>query len=734
MAYSIVKQFGFNTGQISPRIFTNSDSKEYQTALASSSNVLIGPTGFATWRPGTKYVAAAKSNSVKSYLFPFKYNNSTSYILEFTNTKIRFYKNQGQLGAPYEVTTTYTEAECATLSIAQSYDTLYIACPTKSPKKLVRSGDTSWALSDISFDEWPYLTQNSTTTTLALSGTSGSVTVTASAATFASTDVGRRIRYLSGPDDSDSVLYSSPGASQKYFDIPFFPQTSSDVEVYRIATDGSKTALTYNSGTLAADDFKITSGQVLIYAALSSGQQLIVQRKNTCSGIWGTLLITAYTDSTHVTATVEYPVSGSNASIYWRLGAWSDTTGWPSLVKFFGQRLWWAKTTSNPNGVAYSAIEDFENYSPDTDDKTGQITSSTGGFVILADITSVNSMEVGDSLLMGGDGGLVSVSESVSFSKEDPTDISEIVATKSNNEVIFVDYNKKKIYSVQYTFASQSYKTNDITALADNLFETYSISQIAVQKSPIPTLWVLRSNGSLCSCTLGATPKWTEHTIGGTSPVVESIAVIPYNNADELWICITRNISGTKRYVEVLTQPFFNDSKDTCIFSDSALQYSGGSTSTITGLDHLEGQTVEIMQNGAYGGTKVVSSGSITLNSACTKATVGLAYNKNFTTVPLDSGKQNGPAIGTPSRIGAIIFDVYETDGLKVGFDNSSLQEILFRPAGLTGGQSYDVQTGIYEVLLQSNTETTYKIYVEQPYPLPGTIRNIAYRVSVSDK
>lgn len=734
MAYSIVKQFGFGTGQISPRIFTNSNAQEYQTALSDSNNVIIGETGFATWRPGTKYIAGAKSNSVKSYLFPFKYDNSTSYILEFTNTKIRFYKNQGQLGAPYEVTTTYSEAECATLSIAQSYDTLYIACPTQSPKKLVRSGDTSWTISDISFDEWPYLTQNQSTTTLALSGSSGSVTVTASSATFASTDVGRRIRYLSGPDDSDSVLYSSPGATQTYFNIPFFPQDSSNVEVYRIAAAGSKTQLTYNAGVLGANDFKITGGQVLIFAAVAAGEQILVQRKNTCSGIWGTLVITGYTDSTHVTATVEYPVSGTNASTLWRLGAWSDTTGWPSLVKFFGQRLWWAKTTKNPNGIAYSGIQDFENYSPDTDDMTGQITSSTGGFAILADLVSINSMEVGDSLLLAGDGGLVSVSESVSFSKEDPTDISTVIATKSNNEVFFADYNKKKIYSVKYTFESQSYKTMDLTALADNLFETYTISQITVQRSPIPILWVLRSDGSLCSCTLGSVPKWTKHTIGGTSPVVESIAVIPYNNADELWICVTRNISGTKRYVEVLSQPFFNDDKNTCIFSDSALQYSGVSTTTLSGLNHLEGQTVEVMQNGAYGGTKVVSSGSITLSTACTKATVGLAYSKNFTTVPLDAGKQNGPAIGTPARIGSVIFDVYETDGLKVGFDNSSLQEILFRPAGITGGQSYDVQSGIYEVLLQSSTETTYKIYVEQPYPLPGTIRNLAYRVSVSDK
>lgn len=734
MAYNVVKQFGFGTGEISPRIFSNSNAQEYQTALSSSNNVLIGLTGFATWRPGTKYVANAKDNAVKSYLFPFRYNETTTYILEFTNTKIRFYKNQAQLGAPYEVTTTYTEAECATLDIAQSYDTLYIACPTKRPQKLVRTGDTSWTLSDIEFDEWPYLTQNKTNTTLALSGTSGSVTVTASAATFASTDVGRTIRYVSGPDDSKAELYSAPGASQVLFPIPFFPQTSSTVEVFRIANTGAKTELTYNAGSLGANDFKITSGQVEIAAALSSGQQLLVQEKYTCSGIWGTLKITAYTDSTHVTATIVDLVSGSNASTRWRLGAWSDTTGWPSLVEFFGQRLWWAKTRSNPNGIAYSTIQDFENYSPDTDDMTGQRTASTGGFEILADLVSINSMVAGPDLLLGGDGGLVSTGEEVSFTKEDTINVASIHGVKSNKEMIFVELNRKSLYSIDYNFDSSSYRGKNITALTDHLFESYPAAQIVVQKAPFPILWVLRTDGKLCSATLGDIPKWTQHTIGGTSVEVESIAVIPYNNTEELWMVVKRTINGsTKRYVEVLSQPFFNDSKESCIFADSALTYSGVATSTFTGLNHLEGQTVAVMINGSAHDNKVVTSGSISLDYPATTATVGLSYAKNMTTVPLETGKQNGTAIGSPARISHVILDLYETDGLKVGFDNTDLQEILFRPAGLTGGTMYPLFTGLKTELLRSDMENTYKVYLEQPYSLPGTIRSIAYKVNVSD-
>ena len=65
-------------------------------------------------------------------------------------------------------------------------------------RKLSRTGHTNWTLTEVDFKRGPYLDQNTTSTTMTPSGTSGSVTITASSNTFVSTDVGRLIKFSDG--------------------------------------------------------------------------------------------------------------------------------------------------------------------------------------------------------------------------------------------------------------------------------------------------------------------------------------------------------------------------------------------------------------------------------------------------------------------------------------------------------------------------------------------------------
>ena len=73
--------------------------------------------------------------------------------------------------------------------------------------------------------------------------------------------------------------------------------------------------------------------------------------------IWGWCQIVAYSSATVVTAIVRG--SGSASSMHatsnyikWRLGAWSDTTGYPKAVGFYEQRLVWANNGTSPNAPA----------------------------------------------------------------------------------------------------------------------------------------------------------------------------------------------------------------------------------------------------------------------------------------------------------------------------------------------------------------------------------------------
>jgi len=128
MAKSTPIQTNFTGGEISPRLHGRVDLAKYGSALERCENFIIFPHGGMTKRPGTRFIASTKvTTAVK--LIPFIFSTTQSYILEFGNLYVRFYRNEGQLynGASiYEIATPYTTADLDGLDFTQSADILYL--------------------------------------------------------------------------------------------------------------------------------------------------------------------------------------------------------------------------------------------------------------------------------------------------------------------------------------------------------------------------------------------------------------------------------------------------------------------------------------------------------------------------------------------------------------------------------------------------------------------------------
>lgn len=189
-----------NAGELDPLLHARVDLQKYASACRRMLNMLPTSQGAAVRRPGTLYVAETKASGT-ARLVPFEFSTVQAYVLEFGNLYVRFYRNGGPIetspGVPYEVVTPYTAADLPDLQWAQSADVLYLAHPNYAPRKLSRTGHTSWTLTTIAFQDGPYGDQE-TAITVTPSAASGAVTLTASAALFVSTDVGRTIRLLHG--------------------------------------------------------------------------------------------------------------------------------------------------------------------------------------------------------------------------------------------------------------------------------------------------------------------------------------------------------------------------------------------------------------------------------------------------------------------------------------------------------------------------------------------------------
>ena len=207
MADQFKQMNALNGGEISPRMRGRTRLEKYFTSAETMLNFLPTPQGPVLAAPGFRYVADVKDSTKAVRLEAFWFNKDSSYVLEFGENYIRFYNYDGsdlpqQIqngGSAVEVTTTYAEADLFDLKFALKNDTLYIVHPDYVTRKLVRHSDTVWSIVDVGFYPPALETPNiAPLGILTFDSLTGSATVTSSAATFLTGDVGKFLIHTAG--------------------------------------------------------------------------------------------------------------------------------------------------------------------------------------------------------------------------------------------------------------------------------------------------------------------------------------------------------------------------------------------------------------------------------------------------------------------------------------------------------------------------------------------------------
>ncbi len=117
-------------------------------------------------------------------------------------------------------------------------------------------------------------------------------------------------------------------------------------------------------------------------------------------------------------------------------------------------------------------------------------------------------------------------------------------------------------------------------------------------------------------------------------------------------------------------------------YLDSIITYDGAATRAITGLEHLEGQTVGIWGDGAIRPDKVVTGGEIALDDEVSVAQIGLRYRHRMKTLKLDAGSLTGTAVGKKKRITGLTMVVHNSHTVGFGRSFDALEVIDFREVG----------------------------------------------------
>lgn len=582
---------------------------------------------------------------------------------------------------PLQLATPYGEEDLSRLKWAQSADVMYVTHPSYPPCKLGRLGNTTWSFTEVAFDDGPYMDENvEAGKTLKAAATTGNgIAITATGhAPFKEGDVGRPLRLRP-------------------------------------------------------------------------------------SGEPGWAVITEFVSPEQVKADVKRPFANVNATANWRLGAWSAERGYPGVVTFFEQRTAWASTRSQPQSFWMSQSADLENMRPDSFEGGAVDVQDDDGldFTIAADeVNAIRWMSPGRQLILGTSGGEWSVTSDgpvvtpvdIEVKRESTNGSADIMPLRISSIVLFVQRAKRKLREFVFSLETDGFRTPDLTILAEHITES-GLREIVYQQEPDSQVHCVREDGVLATLTYHREQDvvgWSRHILGGRfgsgAPAIESMASVPGSaaagseNRDVAWVAVKRSIDGaTFRSIEVFEAAFegpnaaaFEGAADfdaavlarqkQAFYVDCGLSYEGPSTQVLSGLGHLEGETVRVLADGALHPDRIVAGGAVTLQVPAGIVHVGLAYRHVFTSLKLEVGAAAGTAVGKVKRVHAIALVLLHALGLRIGPSISQQEEVPLRDVGDAMDTAVPLFSGEHSVSFEGDFERDARIVISGDAPLPFTL------------
>jgi hypothetical protein len=276
-----------------------------------------------------------------------------------------------------------------------------------------------------------------------------------------------------------------------------------------------------------------------------------------------------------------------------------------------------------------------------------------------------------------------------------------------------------------------------------------SVEEIVYQEQPQAIMWGVRGDGVLLGLTYERDQEvvgWHRHELGGFSdsaqtliPAVESVAVVtdPSATRDELYVIVQRYINGqSRRYVEYMSKLWEveDDQEDAFHVDCGWTVVNSPASASVTGLFHLEGETVGIYVDGTKHPEAVVTNGKITLNSVGTIVTLGYYYNSDGQTLPIEGGSQDGSAQAKIKKINQIGFWLVDTLGFKYGPDADTLTELIVRQWGDAFGEATPLFTGVVRERFEGDFDKLGQVYWRADGPFPATVLAVMPQFDVADE
>ncbi len=781
-------QTSFTGGEFAASLFGRTDIAQYSNAAALVENFLIRPYGPIISTPGTEFIAICKTGGSTGVVrvIDFTFGRTDAFIIEMGVGYFRFFANGAAVISSgttvFELSHTYTATEINDIQFAQLNDIILLLHPSHAPAKLTRLVANNWTLTAFPFTGGPYTKLNviysgGTTTilssaTITVSGTAGSVTLSATANLFIAS--------------SSATILNHVNTFWKIGDLRTSPTTGLDIQGYVKIT-----AIT-NPSTATATIIQTLSA---ISATTTWAQ-----------GSWSDVLGWPARVTFH-----------QSRSIFAR-------------TAFQPQNVWGSKNFVLEDFAVNGGDDDDALDLPLNSNESNDIkwVASADGLIV--------GTYGGDFIIDSGDGSPLTpantrVKKQTGWGSEaiQPKRIGNFLYYiqrfgQKIRELFFIwDVNGYKSLDKTILSPQMAGGQNRVLTTTNTGF-----LQMAYQQNPDTILWAVCSNGTLATLTREVDQEvqgWTRQTTEDGAGFYESIACIPSQEGphDEVWVVVRRLVNGSyRRYIERFKSQLVPERQDQCFYLHCGLTYDayaataadtssslsisalstvgatviltcsasrfssddvgqriraidasgvtlgevritgytsgtivigevkmvfdsltyaagrwGISVTSISGLDHLETKTVAVLADGGVDKpTKVVSAGSITLAYDYFIVNTGLPYTQKLQTLPKEAGSQRGTSQGKIQRINEVGFKLNRSfKGFKVGGDEDKLTKIQFRDPNTLMGTPEALFTGIIPNI-SFNGDLVYgaQVLLHNEEPLPIELLAMIISVTTEDK
>lgn len=661
-------QTSFNGGIFSPLLDGHLDAPRRGTSYSDSTNLIALKQGPLVRRGGTVRVFEEKRLvNGRTKLIDFVFNDEQAYILSFSGGIMKVYRNDDVVFETAVNQTidgpgggiTATTPPVVTVADASAYDNV----------RLMRLTGLSEA---IELNDRDFRADNATATTFELFEGDGTTAVAAPAvAESSSTGLAQAIFRLTLPYATEASLFDSNGLFipdiVQSNDVMYIAQGDFAPRVLARTADDAWTIvkLSFDNGPFQTQNFSdtnfiVTNVSSKVWNVLTSIANVVVTSDTLTAAaggdandlgtatesnrlvrildlastrIWRWGRITKFIDTTNFEITIDADAKdivaiASPGTTDWALGAYSDTTGYPSATSIHEGRLVFGATTNEPRRVDFSAIAGFNPTSTDfiPSDEEG-IVRADDSITVTIGGGSANPIAWIDSISEGLAVGTIAAeglirssknSESLTptnatYKKSSTAGSASIQPLAIKNSLIHVQFIRRRLQELTFSFNQDGFQSFDMTELAENLTRD-GIVDIAYQQQPIETIWVLDSEGVLLGFTYERNADvvgWHRHVIGGTDVTVDSIRVIPSNalDRDELWLVVTRSITGLTTKIRTYMERMERFYEDNIIQEHAYHQDSGTIYRTteivITGATQADPIVITSAAHGRSNGDKI---------------------------------------------------------------------------------------------------------------------------------